>query len=40
MTITIAPIRADIIETTIKVNAQPNSPDVSVIKNKKQRYSS
>lgn len=30
MTIIIAPIRADMIETTIKVKAPPNSPAASV----------
>lgn len=29
MTITIAPIRADMIETMIRVNAHPSSPAVS-----------
>lgn len=37
MTITIAPIRADMIETTIRVNAQPSSPAVSVMRRRKTR---
>lgn len=32
MTITIAPIRADMIETMIRVNAHPSSPAVSAMK--------
>lgn len=37
MTIIIAPIRADMIETTIKVKAPPNSPAASARKKKKKQ---
>lgn len=36
MTIIIAPIRADMIETTIKVKAPPNSPAASASKRRKK----